>query len=73
MRYSSVGDTTEVPRRLRRRFGFLVWHKCRRPALERKTFPVPVILNRFDTDFFVLMPFGRRIISSNLFEKERAI
>jgi len=32
------------------------------------TLPVPVILNRLATDFFVLMPFGRRI---NLFVVKR--
>jgi hypothetical protein len=30
----------------------------------RITFPVPVILNRLATDFFVLTPLGRRIYQS---------
>src|SRR5208283_5041168 len=33
------------------------------------TFPVPVILKRLATDFFVLMPLGRRINSLNLYRK----
>jgi hypothetical protein len=37
----------------------------------RITLPVPVILNRLATDFFVLMPLGRRINQS--FQKEREI
>ena len=73
MRYSSVEWTVVVPRRLRRRLGLLVWHKCRRPALERMTFPLAVILNRLATDFLVLMPLGRRINKSAFFQKERAI
>jgi hypothetical protein len=28
--------------------------------------PVAVILKRFDTDFFVLIPLGRRIIQSSV-------
>jgi hypothetical protein len=35
--------------------------KWRFPALERMILPVAVILNRLATDFFVLIPFGRRI------------
>jgi hypothetical protein len=50
----------DVPR-LRRRFGLLVWSKWRLPARMRMTFPEAVILNRFATDFFVLMPLGLRI------------
>src|ERR1017187_2766835 len=73
MRYTSVGWTVVVPRRLRRRLGLLVWHKCRRPALERMTFPLAVILNRLAAAFLVLMPFGRRINCSVVFQKERAI
>ena len=48
-------------RRWRRRLGFLVWARWRLPAWWNRTLPVPVILNRLDTDFFVLMPLGRRI------------
>ncbi len=73
MRYSSVGWTTPVPRKFRRRFGRFASAKCRRPALERSTLPFAVILNRFAADFLVLMPFGRRIKESAFFEKERAI
>src|SRR5664279_2988415 len=73
MRYSSVECTVVVPRRLRRRLGFLVEHKCRRPALERMTFPLAVILKRLAAAFFVLMPFGRRINRLTFFRKERAI
>src|SRR3954451_5659450 len=61
MRYMSVGCTVVVPRRLRRRFGFLCWARWRLPALERRTLPLAVILNRLATDFFVLIPLGRRI------------
>lgn len=61
MRYSSVVSTPARPRRLRRRLGLLAWHKWRRPALERSTLPLAVILNRLAADFFVLMPLGRRI------------
>jgi hypothetical protein len=39
------------------------------PALERRTFPLAVILNRLATDFFVLMPLGRRINHFLLFKK----
>src|SRR5437588_4893165 len=63
MRYLSVACTSVVPRRPRRRLGFLVCIKWRLPALERSTFPPAVILKRLATDFFVLMPFGRRISS----------
>src|SRR5438045_213527 len=74
MRYSSVECTVVVPRRLRRRLGRLVWARCRRPAEERNTLPVAVILNRFAADFLVLMPLGRRIKNeSTIVEKERAI
>src|SRR5215469_7926795 len=69
MRYSSVASTAVLPRKPRRRLGFLVCIKCRRPALRRSTFPLAVILNRFATDFFVLMPFGRRINQFLLFKK----
>jgi len=63
MRYSSVEWTAVRPRRARRRLALLPWHRWRRPALLRMTLPVPVILNRLATDFFVLMPLGRRINS----------
>jgi hypothetical protein len=71
MRYSSVECTRVVPRRARRRLALLVCNKCRLPALDRKTLPLAVILNRLATDFFVLMPLGRRINYS--LQKERAI
>src|SRR5882672_10169572 len=61
MRYSSVLCTRPVPRRLRRRLGFLVCKRCRLPARERSTFPLAVILKRFATDFLVLIPLLRRI------------
>src|ERR1700759_5096690 len=73
MRYSSVLSTVVVPRRLRRRLAFLVCAKWRLPALERRTFPLAVILNRLATDFFVLMPLGRRINQFSSIQKERAI
>ena len=66
MRYSSVVWTSFEPRRLRRRFALLPWQRWRRPALERKTLPVAVTLKRLDTDFFVLIPLGRRIIQSSV-------
>ena len=69
MRYSSVLSTTTVPLRPRRRFGFLPCNRWRFPERERNTLPPAVILNRLATDFFVLMPFGRRIIIELLFEK----
>jgi len=52
-----------VPLKDRRRLEFLVWSKWRLPARERRTLPLAVILNRLAADFFVLMPFGRRIKS----------
>ena len=61
MRYTSVSWTRCAPRKLRRRFGLLVWQRWRRPARPRKTLPRAVILNRLATDFFVLIPLGRRI------------
>src|ERR1017187_6674154 len=73
MRYMSVECTVVVPRRLRRRLALLVWDKCRRPALERMIFPLAVILNRLAAAFLVLMPFGRRINCSVVFQKEHAI
>src|SRR5882762_5273136 len=52
--------TALLPRR-RRRLEFLPCSRWRLPAWLRMTLPVPVILNRLVTDFFVLMPLGRRI------------
>src|SRR6185437_208729 len=69
MRYSSVLCTVVVPRRLRRRLAFLDCARWRLPALERRTFPLAVSLNRLITDFFVLMPLGRRINQFLLFKK----
>jgi hypothetical protein len=47
-------------------FGLARW---RLPAWRRRTLPVPVILNRLDTDFFVLMPLGRRINLNSQLQK----
>src|SRR6516162_6871371 len=69
MRYSSVASTAVNPRKDRRRLGFFVCARWRRPALERRTLPLAVILNRLATDFFVLMPLGRRINQILLFKK----
>ena len=63
MRYASVGETTADLPSARRRFGLLPASKWRLPAWERITLPLPVILNRLATDFFVLIPFGRLIKS----------
>ena len=63
IRFMSVEWTTVVPRRLRRRLDFLPCSKWRLPALDRIILPPAVILNRLAADFFVLIPFGRRIIS----------
>src|SRR5260370_42252460 len=71
MRYTSVGSTEGLPRRLRRRPGPLVCIRWRLPARVRNTFPLAVILKRLATDFLVLMPFGRRI--SNLSKRARNI
>ena len=73
MRYVSVEWTAVEPRKLRRRFGLLPWQRWRRPALLRMTLPVPVILNRLATDFFVLIPLGRLINFTLFFGKGRAI
>jgi len=54
-------------------FELLPWSKCRFPARERRTFPRAVIFKRFAADFFVLMPFGRRINQTEILQKERAI
>src|SRR5215469_8381715 len=69
MRYTSVTSTLVSPRSERRRLGPFVCARWRRPALERRTFPRAVILNRLATDFFVLMPLGRRINQILLFKK----
>src|SRR6185295_7974431 len=61
MRYVSVLSTSlEVPSE-RRRLGPLPASKWRFPARDRMTLPVAVILKRLATDFFVFIPFGRRI------------
>jgi hypothetical protein len=73
MRYTSVGWTVVVPVSPRRRFGFFAWSRWRLPARERNTLPPAVILKRFATDFFVFIPFGRRINSIQFPRKERAI
>ena len=49
----------------RRRFEFLPCSKCRRPAPRCVTLPVPVILNRFDTDFLVSNAYRARYILEN--------
>src|SRR5262249_17828419 len=69
MRYSSVGCTAVVPVKPRRRFGFFVCSKCRLPARGRNTLPLAVIVKRLAADFFVLIPFVRRIIQSSFFKK----
>ena len=70
MRYASVSSTClEVPSE-RRRFGLLPASKWRRPARERITLPVAVILNRLATDFLVLIPLGRRIVLFRKNERE---
>src|SRR5262249_57149152 len=69
MRYSSVGCTKVVPVKPRRRFGFFVCSRWRLPARGRNTLPLAVILKRLAADFFVLIPFGRRIIQTNFFKK----
>lgn len=61
MRYMSVLSSILAVPRLRRRFELLPCSKCRLPARERLTFPVPVILKRLATAFLVLIPLGRRI------------
>ena len=77
MRYLSVGSTsTDLPSE-RRRLEFLVARRWRRPARERMTLPLAVILNRLATDFLVLFPRGRLINIQNsnrsMPQKERAI
>ena len=66
MRYTSVGSTTTVPPMERGVWGFCLWSRWRLPARARNTLPLAVILNRFATDFFVLMPLGRRIVQNFL-------
>src|SRR5437762_3284171 len=68
MRYASVESTTAILPKRRRRFEFFVASKWRLPACGRRTLPRAVILKRLATDFFVLMPLGRRIISQLSFE-----
>lgn len=72
MRYLSVESTSLAVPRLRRRLEFLVASKWRLPARARMTLPVPVILNRLATDFFVLIPLGR-LIKFSFVTKERAL
>lgn len=70
MRYASVSSTTLAVPRERRRLGDLLESRCRLPARDRRTLPVAVILKRLATDFFVLIPFGRRILGSSKNERE---
>lgn len=51
---SQASTTARLPL-LRFNLEFLHSSKWRRPALERMTLPVAVILNRLATDFFVLL------------------
>jgi len=69
MRWTSVEWTSLLSRRLRRRFGLLPESKWRLPTRCVMTLPVAVILNRLRTDFFVLIPFGRRIKNLNFLQK----
>ena len=62
-RASSVLCTRAILPRWRLRLAFLAESKWRREAWERKTLPVPVILNRFATALRVLLreiDFGMR-------------
>jgi len=52
---TSQASTTAALPLLRFNLEFLHSSKWRRPALERMTLPVAVILNRLATDFFVLL------------------
>lgn len=52
---TSQASTTAALPLLRFSLELLHCNKWRRPALERITFPVAVILNRLATDFFVLL------------------
>ena len=72
MRYLSVGSTSLAVPKERRRLELLCAKRCRRPARERMTLPVPVILNRFATAFLVLFPRGRLIKIFILFLKKSA-
>jgi len=51
----SVLSTKPAFASLRLRLALLEDIRWRREALERRIFPVPVTLNRFDTAFFVLL------------------
>src|SRR6185312_8668429 len=64
IRLTSVGPRIDAFRRDRLRLALLPCIKWRLPAPRNMTLPVPVILKRFVTDFFVLIPLGRRIIIS---------
>lgn len=55
IRASSVASTSVDFPRLRLRFALFELNRWRADALRRSTRPVPVILNRFATDFFVLL------------------
>lgn len=55
MRATSDSATKPVLARLRFRFADLHSSKWRRPALVRRTLPLPVILNRLATAFLVLL------------------
>jgi len=55
IRYISVLSTAADLAMWRLRFALLEESKCRRDACCLLTLPVPVILNRFETDFRVLL------------------
>ena len=54
-RATSVLCTNADFARWRLRFALFEESRCRREACARKTLPVPVILNRLETAFFVLL------------------
>ena len=63
IRYVSVLSTSVDFAMWRFRFALFEESRCRREACCRMTLPVPVILNRFETDFLVLLraiAFGMR-------------
>ena len=55
IRYVSVLSTSADFAIWRLRLPLFEESKCRRDACCRMTLPVPVILNRFETDFLVLL------------------
>ena len=55
IRYVSVLSTSADFAMWRLRFALFEESKCRRDACWRMTLPVPVILNRFETAFRVLL------------------